>query len=217
MRQKAAELSDHGEHWERFGAAERAEMAQSYDKAAQFGCTLNEAVMAYAKANSLLSSHVTVGEAVGQFLASRETKNLRHTTLKRYAGQLAHFKEDRADKKLADVSHGEIDAFLQEHGWETWTIITHLRTIGTFFAWAIKRELIHRNPAAAIEPPIVDDAPPAILTVAETRKLMKSTVALAPDFVPFIAIGLFAGARTSEIRRLSWKDIDLDRQLLSVA
>ena len=216
-REKSSEIRNYGDQFERFGPAERAELALAYDKAKSFGFTVNEAVTQYAKAqSSLAQSDVTVGNAIEQFLDSRKTKKLRGTTLARYACQLGNFRAGREDQRLALVTREEIEAFLNGNGWKTVTIVSTLKAIKTFFTWAIGRGLVHQDRSKAIESPIVDAAPPTILSVTQARKLIESCATLVPDFLPVVAIGLFAGARTAEIRKLSWDDVDLKRQLIEI-
>ena len=58
--------------------------------------------------------------------------------------------------------------------------------------------------------------PPAeigILTVSQAQALL---VACPPEILPAIAIGMFGGLRASEIARLDWSDINLDRGFIEV-
>ena len=52
-----------------------------------------------------------------------------------------------------------------------------------------------------------------ILTVAQAARLLESAT---PDVLPYLAIGLFAGLRSSEIERLHWSEIDFERGLIKV-
>jgi integrase len=51
------------------------------------------------------------------------------------------------------------------------------------------------------------------LTVNEAARLLESAT---PDVLPYLAIGLFAGLRSSEIERLHWRGIDFERGLIKV-
>ncbi len=44
---------------------------------------------------------------------------------------------------------------------------------------------------------------------------MKAAV-VAPEFVPFLAIGAFAGLRTAEIHRLDWGHVDFGEGYIEV-
>jgi integrase len=48
--------------------------------------------------------------------------------------------------------------------------------------------------------------PPGILSVNEAARLLE---AAAPNILPYIAIGLFAGLRAAELERLDWSEMIL--------
>jgi integrase/recombinase XerD len=71
-----------------------------------------------------------------------------------------------------------------------------------------------RNPVAEVAVANVAVVKPGILTVSEARALLE---AATPEFVPVIALGLFAGLRPeAEIWRLDWSHIDLDTREIDV-
>jgi len=51
------------------------------------------------------------------------------------------------------------------------------------------------------------------LSVEQAKKLLAKS---SPDMLPYWAIGLFAGLRPSEIRKLDWSGVDLDEALITV-
>jgi integrase len=50
-----------------------------------------------------------------------------------------------------------------------------------------------------------------VYTPAEVRAILARLLAVRPEFVPFVAIGAFAGLRTAEIQRLDWGQVDLQQ------
>jgi integrase len=83
------------------------------------------------------------------------------------------------------------------------------------FNEAVRLELIEKNPLAKIAKPPKSETPPEIFTVEELTALLEAAQQIAPDVLPMIAIGAFAGVRTDiqdgEIRRVEWSAIDLKR------
>jgi integrase len=61
------------------------------------------------------------------------------------------------------------------------------------------------------EKPKLPQNAPDIFTVDELRSLLEAARRVAPDVVPMLAIGAFAGVRDAEIKRLDWHEIDLAR------
>src|SRR4030095_9681928 len=71
--------------------------------------------------------------------------------------------------------------------------------------------MIDRNPVLRTAKPKLVDASPEILTVDELRALLEAATRTAPDVLPMLAIGAFAGVRDAEIKRPGWHEIGLAR------
>jgi len=69
------------------------------------------------------------------------------------------------------------------------------------------------NPAAETEKANEIDAPPGILTVQQTARLLE---AASPELLPYVAIGAFAGLRRAELERLDWSDVHFDDNLIEI-
>ena len=69
------------------------------------------------------------------------------------------------------------------------------------------------NPVANVKPLSASGGEIEIFTPDEITKLLE---AASPDFLPFLAIGAFAGLRTSEIGRIAWPDVDLESGFITV-
>jgi integrase len=71
--------------------------------------------------------------------------------------------------------------------------------------------VIDQNPVLRTAQPKLVDKPPEIFSVDELAALLGAATARAPDAVPMLAIGAFAGLREAEIKRLDWAEIDQRR------
>lgn len=89
------------------------------------------------------------------------------------------------------------------------TRVARRRALHALFEFARKRGYIRENPVSTvekIEPPIREAV--QILSPADAAELMRRAEEHAPELVPYLAIGLFAGLRPmNELRRLSWDDV----------
>ena len=72
------------------------------------------------------------------------------------------------------------------------------------------------NPAERIPRAILDDSAPGILTVEEVAELLKVTREEDPGMLAYVAIGLFAGLRRSELCALEWSEIDIKARTIEV-
>jgi integrase len=71
--------------------------------------------------------------------------------------------------------------------------------------------MLDSNPVLHTAKPKLPENPPEIFTVDELQSLLEAANRVAPDVVPMLAIGAFAGVRDAEIKRLDWHEIDLAR------
>jgi integrase len=81
------------------------------------------------------------------------------------------------------------------------------------FGYALKRELIDRNPVEAIQKVKTVSGSVPIFRPEDLQKVLDTA---CQDARPAIAIGAFAGLRTAEILRLDWREVDLDSGLIEV-
>ena len=93
------------------------------------------------------------------------------------------------------------------------TRINYRRAIHNLFTFAMTRGYCASNPVTKATQPKVTPGEIGILTVPQAQALL---VACSPKILPSVAIGLFAGLRASEIGRLDWSDIDLERGFIEV-
>lgn len=95
-------------------------------------------------------------------------------------------------------------------------IANHLAVVRAIYSWACRptRQLVQANPTIGVELPPVDEVPrDRAATADEAEQLLE---ALAPaDRVAF-ALAFYAGLRRSEMDRLEWSDVDLERLWLVV-
>ena len=85
------------------------------------------------------------------------------------------------------------------------------------FEFAIRREWCDKNPIKLIEKQKVIEKEIIPLSNAQTESLLKSAEnAKKRDCLPAVGLLLFAGIRPREVRRLKWKDIDLEEGFITV-
>ena len=77
-----------------------------------------------------------------------------------------------------------------------------LRHISPLFSWAESRGMVQSNPVKRVERARRVAPPLGILTVEEARRVMRVAASGHPALVPYLAVGLFAGVRPAEMRRM---------------
>ena len=145
--------------------------------------------------------------------AGRDSSYQKHLLrgLRRFAG---HY----GDKSVADITSMEVSDFIHGLPFEPLTK-RHYRTylVGAF-KWFVKQGWAESNPASAVPSPKVHLAEPGILIVAETQSLFQSNEKEDPGICGLLALGAFAGMRSSAICRLSYEELDFaNRAILTPA
>jgi integrase len=72
------------------------------------------------------------------------------------------------------------------------------------------------NPVARVKIAKPVDKAPEIFSVDSLQTLLHTASEHAPDVVPMLVLGAFAGLRGAEIRRVHWSEIDLRRGYVEV-
>jgi len=91
------------------------------------------------------------------------------------------------------------------------------RAVHSFFAWAVDQGYCPENPVTKVQSPKIERGEPKVLRLAEVVAFLRA----ARDYkdgvlLPFIVLSLFCGARPTELRRISWDDIDLENRVLTI-
>jgi integrase len=176
----------------------------------------------YVKRHGIRLEPKTVPDVVTEFLATREqqSRSDRHLqTLKSHCDRFAKAMQ----RDIGLVTADDIDLFLNEltigdtdKKISARTRDNFLGSLNNLFEFAKTRKYLpkdHDELDNVTRMSNDEDGPIEIYTVDE----IKSLLAYAnPQLVPFIAIGGFAGLRSSEIERLEWSDVRFDSDCIIV-
>lgn len=127
----------------------------------------------------------------------------------------------------SDHEH-EYAAHLTDEHWQRWVdrmareglsrsrIANHLAVVSAIYGWASRatRRLVPHNPTLTVELPPTDSKPRE--RVADADEAARLLAALAPDDAVPYALAFYTGMRRSEIARLDWLDVDLERMWVTV-
>jgi integrase len=157
----------------------------------------------------------TVGKLAEKILAEKRAENLRPDSIRTLSWNLARIQDHfGADRVLKTISREDVDGWhkaLQEAGHKGRNLRNYIRYTRQFFQYATLHRHCAENPAALLKAPRIDWKAPPILTLQETRRLLRT--AMLPehsDLLPALVLQLFVGGiRTAEVTRLTWEKIDL--------
>jgi integrase len=176
---------------------------------------LLDAVRRYLRQNKGVQL-VPIRQAVQEFLVERERIGVCWRYMAQLRCDLNRFTRAFAGRHLPDIGTPELDEWICSDASRAQITRTNVRQrLTTFAHWCRKRGYLSRE-CRTFEDMASYSVPPApilIYTPEEMRKLMGAV----HDWVGvFFAIWGFAGLRSEEIRRLDWRDVNLDRGFIVI-
>ena len=85
------------------------------------------------------------------------------------------------------------------------------------FEFALRREWCDKNPIKRIERKKVVEKEIQPLKLAETKRLIKTAQRESPEYAVVAALLVYTGIRPREVRRLTWRDIDIEEKTITVS
>lgn len=159
---------------------------------------------------------VTLGEAIAQMMAAKQSAGRRPQYLTSVRQYLALFAAGREGLPLACLSTGDIEAWFAERREKPVTRASNLGRLAALFSFGVRRGWILRSPCDAVERVRIERTPPRILTPAECAELLRACWRRQPRLLPVIVLGLFAGMRPTEIAKLDWGAVNFAQRLIRV-
>jgi hypothetical protein len=202
LRQKTA-LERHGR--EAIGLSQRdlSDFITGKKKLAQYGKTVNDAFVFYTDhLERVLRCKVTVADLVQEVLGIKQKDGASPRYLESLKLYLSKFARNFGERPIAAVNPEELDNWLRALPYSPKSRANFRAHIGVLFSYAKRRRMIESNPVLDTAVPKLHDNPPEIFLVDELRALLESAARVAPDVLPMLAIGAFAGLREAEIERL---------------
>ena len=194
------------------GLSQRAmsEVIAARDRLAEYGKTLRDAVGFYVDhLERVRRCKITVAQLAEEVLDTkrRDGRSAKYIDMLRL--YFKRFCQDFANRLIADITVEELDTWLRDLPGSPKTRADYRANIGVLFSYAAQRRMIDFNPVAFTAKPKLIDKPPEIFKVDELRALLEAATRTAPDALPMLVIGAFAGLRDAEIKRLDWSEVNL--------
>lgn len=156
-------------------------------------------------------------EIIDDLLAGKKAANRRPTTLRDAEHRLRVFAQTFGDRPLGTVTLHELERWLAGLEVGPVTRLNYRTAVVGLFRYAMRRGLTDANPAEGLPRPARDESMPEIFTPSEAKAILNTAAKMEPAFVPYFAVGLFAGLRPeNELRLLDWRHIDLKARTIRV-
>jgi len=216
MRQKTL-MERHGRDAIGLPQRELSDFIAAKRKLEEYGKTIGDAVEYFVDhLERIRRCKITVAELANEVVEIKRKDGRSAKYITDLAQKLRRFCQDFGVRPIAAVAVGEIDKWLRDLNYLPKSRAQYRANIGVLFSHAERLGMIDRNPVLRTGKPKLVDAPPEIFNVDELRGLLDSACSVAPDVLPMLAIGAFAGLREAEIQRLDWGEVDLTRGHIEV-
>ena len=204
---KNAECQRNGTEHAEFPTALRIMAQEGAAQLTPFNKTITDAVQHYVAFLSASAKSCSAEQLVRELVAAKKADgaSVRHVDDLRV--RLKRFADKFDGAPVAAITSREIDDWLRSLNVGAVTRNNFRRLIILSFNFAIVRGYATTNPATTTAEAREPKSKPGILTVSQASALLTNA---APEILPYIAIGLFAGLRRAEIERLDWSEIDFD-------
>ncbi len=192
----------------------RLDAAKAHDILAPHNVSILEAAKYYEKHVLAFKTAPILKEIVKHYVADARNMNLRPRTIRDVENRLNTFAADFGASRLSDITLEQLCKWIQDGQWEPRTRINYLTKLSQLYGYAIKHKWADSNLTKQIARPSVDESSPEIFTVEQAKALL--TYADEYGWLPYIAIGLFAGVRSAEMLRLNSKYINIEEKTITI-
>lgn len=210
-------LERHGREAIGLPQRELSDFVNAKKKLGDHGKTINDAAAFYLDhLERVRRCNVTVSQLATELIDAKRKDGRSTVYLSDLRNRLATFCRDFGNRPIAGISIDELDNWFRNINGSPKTRANFRANVSVLFGYAERRRMIDTNPVARTSRPKLIDKAPEIFSVDELAGLLNAALSSAPDVVPMLAIGAFAGLREAEIKRLDWTEIDLRRGFIEV-
>ncbi len=164
-----------------------------------------------------MEDDLTISEVLAKYKNSVEWSRFSEDTTKSKGSQLALFAKKFGSTKIHSIKIEEVEDYLDAYE-NPITRNTHIRAIKTFFQWCLKRghRYLTHSPLEALSVAPEEFNSPDYLTLEEVKALFKQAVKDDTALIPVLALGFFAGIRTSEICKMKPRDFLMEDKQINI-
>jgi Phage integrase, N-terminal SAM-like domain len=182
-----------------FTDRQRVEYAECTEMLRPFGKTLTDAVQYYVTHLKATTKSCTATQFVEKVIAAKREDGMSERYIQDFRSRLPRFAREFDGRAVGEIEAEEIDDWLRSLAVGPTTRNNFRRCLVMLFSYAVEHGYAAINPAAKTQKAKEVDAPPGILTVQQTARLLEGA---SPELLPYVAIGAFAGLRRAELERL---------------
>ena len=188
--------------------------ARCSERLKPFGKTIWDATEFYVEHLERTKDSVLVSIVAADYQESKKRAKLSPKHLDDIRLRLGRFVAAFGNRPIKGIVAGEIESWLHELALSPQSINNYRAIVRAFFEYALKRELVEKNPVTSVDKVKLVDKAPKIFTPKQLADLLATADS---SLLPALALQAFAGLRTAEVLRLEWPDVDVVRGFVTVA
>ena len=181
-------------------------------KLSPYGATLEQATDYYVAHVAKFRQAPTIREITDRIIEQAKANGRSATTVLDLRHRLKVFTDKFGDQKPAEITLEDLEQWVNGIALSPRSRCHYLTKASQLYSYAIKHGWAADNLIAKLSRPDIRQGIPHHLTVEQAAKLLQH--AADNNLVAFVALGLFAGIRPDEIRRLTWDMVKLDNKVI---
>lgn len=187
----------------------RAEAFDAERRLAAVGVTISQAVDYYLAHAQPSGGQKTVRATVAEFIAAKRAAGRKDSYLDVQGYVLGVLVREFGERMVHELTADEIEGWMNRQQWSLRTRLNYFSDVRNLFGYATRKGYRPTNPMERLEKPTVTEKSPGVLTPEQVAALLTAANDGKAEMLPAIALGLFAGLRTSELEVLDWQHVDL--------
>ena len=213
LRKTLARMRQEGETAIHMPEQLRVEAVACAERLKPFGKTISNATEHFLAYLATVERSCTVADLVAEFNSAKAKDGASKRYLQDLHNRFDAFAVDFGTIKVGAILPSQIDDWLRGLNVAAQTRNNFRTVLHALLQFAVMRGYAVENAVAKTARVKVVRGSPEIFTPAQMQVVLEK----APrDFVPYLAIGAFAGLRSAEVERLDWSEIDFVGKLIHV-
>ncbi len=160
----------------------------------------------------------SLNDAIDDLLSAKARAGRKESYIKGLGWVLRKFADDFPGLSVHEISRDDFEGWLDEEDFSLASRRNYIRDCGILFNFAVGKKWLSVSPIDGVEKPEIEDREIVALTPRQASRLLLNAKN-RPEFRSLlapVAIQLFAGLRTSEVRALDWSEVR-DEEIIVLA
>lgn len=209
--------------------AQRQDAQQALAVLEGLNVSLKDAAEFYKKHSLVANSKKTVKETWEELVTFKERiQKKRRGYVDGIRSRLKHFVVEFGERHVAELTPSELQEWLyRDQAISDLTRKNYFALLSVLFSFAQGKRHRRRptaapyrldNPMESVARPDFTVEPPGILTVAETKKLLRHAhgTQSTHGMLPYVVLALFCGVRAAELAQLTWTDVNFRKSQVTI-